>query len=464
MYVLSELNYKNFVMKKILNIGVSSSNLESLNRKIRVSNLISFITIIVLVGYIPSAILFKMTGIIVLNTIFLTSSLLGFYLHSKQKHNAAFYITCSYALIYFIFGTLLYGLASNLQFFMLIICLIAIALFESTLALRIFVAISVFSFFAMIIGLKDKPGLIELTEEMKNAEDIISIVNLFILFVTTILFFIFFRRENLIFQKAILKQKDIIEEKQKEILDSINYAKRIQFSLLASENLLNQNLPEHFVLFKPKDVVSGDFYWATPTSEGFVYITSDCTGHGVPGAFMSLLNISKLSQAINENKITRPDLILNNIRTEIIKALNSEGSEESKDGMDAILCKLDLKNMKLQYAAANNSFYIIRKNELLICNADKMPVGKGHDDSIPFTFNEIALEKGDVIYTFTDGYADQFGGPKGKKFKYKQLEDVLMSISGLPMKDQSLLLHQKFENWKGQLDQVDDVLIIGVRV
>lgn len=451
-------------MRKILNIGVSISNLESLNRKIRVSNLISFITIIVLIGYIPAAIIFKITEIIVLNTIFLSSSLLGFYLHYKQKYNAAFYITCSYALIYFIFGTLFYGLGSNLQFFMLIMCLIAITLFESLLALRIFVAISVLSFFAMIICLKDKPGIIELSEEMKNAQGVISIVNLFILFVTTILFFIFFRRENLLFQKAILKQKDIIEEKQKEILDSINYAKRIQFSLLASENLLNQNLPEHFVLFKPKDVVSGDFYWATPTADGFVFITADCTGHGVPGAFMSLLNISKLSQAINENKITRPDLILNNIRTEIIKALNTEGSEESKDGMDAVLCKLDIKNMKLQYAAANNSFYIIRHNELLICKADKMPVGIGHDDSISFTFNEMALEKGDIVYTFTDGYADQFGGPKGKKFKYKQLEDVLISICHLPMKEQSILLNQKFEDWKGRLDQVDDVLIIGVKI
>lgn len=231
-------------------------------------------------------------------------------------------------------------------------------------------------------------------EEQKRSKIIISSI---ITILAVSLFFGYMVFKSLNMEKrskqTILLQKDIIEEKQKEILDSINYAKRIQFSLLASENLLNQNLPEHFVLFKPKDVVSGDFYWGTPTNEGFVYITSDCTGHGVPGAFMSLLNISKLSQAINENKITRPDLILNNIRAEIIKALNSESSEESKDGMDAVLCKLDLKNMKLQYAAANNSFYIIRKNELLICNADKMPVGKGHDDSIPFTFNEIALEK-----------------------------------------------------------------------
>jgi len=451
-------------IKRILNIGVSANNLESLNRKIRVSNLISFITIIAMAGYIPAAVVFKEAAIFVLNILFMISAFLSFYLITKQKYYLAFYIGCVYGLIYFGAGPVFYGIRSNLQFFLLIMCLIAIALFESTLMLRIYIALAVSEFFVLVICLKDKPPLLHFTEEMENVQDVIAVLNLLFLFIITIIFFSFFRRENLIFQKAILKQKDIIEEKQKEILDSIAYAKRIQFSLLASDNLLKANLPEHFVLFKPKDVVSGDFYWATPTPEGFLYITADCTGHGVPGAFMSLLNISKLSQVINENKITRPDIILNNIRTEIIKALNAEGSEESKDGMDAVLCKLDAKNMKLQYAAANNSFYIIRDGELLTCKADKMPVGKGHDDSISFTFNEVQLQKNDIIYTFTDGYADQFGGPKGKKFKYKQLEDILLSIHTLSLKEQQNILNEKFENWKGELDQVDDVLIIGVKL
>ena len=451
-------------INRILNVGVISSNPETLNRKIRVNNLISFVTIITMVGYIPAAIYFMEVGIMILNALFLISAFSNFYLVSKKYYNSAFYIASTYGLIYFSFGPVFYGLPSNLHFFIIIMCLIAIALFDSSIALRIYISAAVIIFFTLIFALKNRAGILHFTEEMKKAQDVISVINLFILFFVTVLFFSFFRRENLIFQKAILKQKDIIEEKQKEILDSINYAKRIQFSLLASENLLNQYLPEHFVLFKPKDVVSGDFYWATPTPEGFVFITADCTGHGVPGAFMSLLNISKLSQAINENKITRPDLILNNVRSEIVNALNAEGSEESKDGMDAVLCKLDIKNMNLQYAAANNAFYIIRDNELLTCKADKMPVGKGHDDSISFTFNEITLQKGDVVYTFTDGYADQFGGPRGKKFKYKQLEDIMLEICSLPLKEQSKILNQKFEDWKGNLDQVDDVLIIGFKI
>jgi predicted ATPase/GAF domain-containing protein/tRNA A-37 threonylcarbamoyl transferase component Bud32 len=274
--------------------------------------------------------------------------------------------------------------------------------------------------------------------------------------------------------KEIVEQKKVIEEKQKEIIDSINYAKRIQFALLASDNLLKNNLPEHFVMFKPKDVVSGDFYWGasvkTTSPEGqskeeFIYVTADCTGHGVPGAFMSLLNISKLSQCINENKITQPDLILNNVRNEIIGVLNAEGSaEESKDGMDAVVCKLDIKNKQLEYAAANNSFYIIRDNKIVNHSADKMPVGKFEDDLKPFTYHKVQLQEGDVIYTFTDGYADQFGGPKGKKFKYKQLEEILLACHKEPMQKQSDILSQRFDNWKGSGEQVDDVLIIGVRI
>lgn len=265
-------------------------------------------------------------------------------------------------------------------------------------------------------------------------------------------------------KSEIEKQKHLVDEKQKEILDSINYAKRIQTALMANSNMMKANLNDHFVLFKPKDIVAGDFYWAARLPDSFVYITADSTGHGVPGAFMSLLNISKLNDAINQ-KITRPDLVLNEVKAGIIKALNPEGSsEESKDGMDAILCKLDVKNMKLQFAAANNSFCIIRNKTIINCKADKMPVGKSHDDSSVFTFNEVSLEKGDMIYTFTDGYGDQFGGPDGKKFMHKQLRNIFVEIAELPVDEQREIINQRFENWKGGLEQVDDVLVIGVRV
>ena len=273
-------------------------------------------------------------------------------------------------------------------------------------------------------------------------------------------------------KKEVEKQKYIIEEHQKEIVDSINYAKRIQYALLAHEELLNTYLPEHFVLFKPKDIVSGDFYWATHTkakdnSDLFYLAVCDSTGHGVPGAFMSLLNIGFLSEAINEKEIFKPNEILNYVRQRLISSI---GQDEQKDGMDAILVKFEpqafLKNngiVKIEYAAANNEPILIRDNQVIELPKDKMPVGKG-ELTQSFTLQTIELQKGDTLYLYTDGYADQFGGPKGKKFKYKQLNELLLSVNKEPPAIQAEILRETFKNWRGNLEQVDDVCIIGIKI
>lgn len=272
----------------------------------------------------------------------------------------------------------------------------------------------------------------------------------------------------------ITSQKEIIEIKNKEILDSIHYAKRIQRALLASDNLLAKNLPEYFILYKPKDIVSGDFYWAQNTNDtNFLLATCDCTGHGVPGAFMSLLNTSKLNETVIEKKIMQPDLIFNQVRDEIIKALNSDQVETvnglasealTKDGMDAILCSFDFKNNKLQFAAANNPLIIIRNKEILEYKADKFPIGVHQGELKPFTLTTVDIQKGDCIYTFTDGYADQFGGGKGKKLMSKKFKEILASIVDKPLEAQKKELDRIFEDWRGTLEQVDDVLVIGIRV
>lgn len=278
----------------------------------------------------------------------------------------------------------------------------------------------------------------------------------------------------------VVKQKDLLEEKQREILDSIHYASRIQRALLTSDNYIKNNLnAEYFILYKPKDIVSGDFYWAMAldqlalnekrnTHMGdklFFVCTADCTGHGVPGAFMSMLNISYLTDNIIERKLTEPHEILNRQREEIIRALNPDGSTiESQDGMDCILYVLDREKMKLYYAAANNPLWILREGKILIHKPDKMPVGKFGDVLRSFTRNEVDLLPGDVIYTFTDGYADQFGGPRGKKFMYRQLEELLKSIGYLNMHEQKRVLEKTFDKWKEGFDQIDDVLVIGVKI
>lgn len=226
-----------------------------------------------------------------------------------------------------------------------------------------------------------------------------------------------------------------------------------------------------FILYKPKDIVSGDFYYALshkPTgskNELFYMCTADCTGHGVPGAFMSMLGISYLNESIIEKNIAKPNEVLNNMREEIISSLNPEGSEEeSKDGMDCVLCSYDFQDMKLHFAAANNPLWLVRDGKLSEYKPDKMPVGKYQDQHASFNMQTIDLQKGDIVYTFTDGYADQFGGPKGKKFKYKQLEDILLANSHLDMEEQKNVLNTKFEAWKGNLEQVDDVLVIGIKI
>ena len=226
-----------------------------------------------------------------------------------------------------------------------------------------------------------------------------------------------------------------------------------------------------FILYKPKDIVSGDFYYAQahkPTgskNELFFICTADCTGHGVPGALMSMVGISRLNESILEKNLKHPNEILDNVRKGIIDSLNPEGSEEeSKDGMDCVLCVYDFENNKLEFAAANNPLWLVRDGQVTEYKPDKMPVGKYHDELKPFTLQSIDLKKGDTIYTFTDGFADQFGGPKGKNFKYNQLQDMLLSTSHLPLEEQKELLNKKFEDWKGPLEQVDDVCVIGIRI
>jgi serine phosphatase RsbU (regulator of sigma subunit) len=269
--------------------------------------------------------------------------------------------------------------------------------------------------------------------------------------------------------EIIAQQKHQVEEHRKEIIDSINYAQRIQRALLASGRLLESNLPEHFIFFKPKDIVSGDFYWASVLKNGsFALVTADSTGHGVPGAIMSMLNIACLTEAANGQNLSAPAKILDYTRSRIIEHLSNDGSAEGgKDGMDCSLVSFDFKNKKLSYAAANNPVWLVRSSspkELEELSPDKMPVGKHDRDATPFTEHEIALEKGDIVYTLTDGMPDQFGGEKGKKFKYKPLKQLLLDSCHLPMKEQKEIIGRTLASWMGNLEQVDDILIIGVRI
>lgn len=275
------------------------------------------------------------------------------------------------------------------------------------------------------------------------------------------------KQNNLIqVQKAELqKQKELVEEHQKDTLDSIHYAKRIQSALITNADVISQSVPNNFILFQPKDIVSGDFYWATTFKDKFYLAICDSTGHGVPGAFMSLLNMGFLSEAIKEKQIDQPHEIFNYVRNRLISTISDGGQ---KDGMDGILICIDTKlpfgkSKLITYAAANNAPILIRENEIIELSKDKMPVGKG-ERTESFSLHSLELNKGDSLYLYTDGYADQFGGPKGKKFKYRKLNELLLEFKNISFKEQKNTLESVFTNWKGSLEQVDDVLIIGIQI
>ncbi|MES2592217.1 MAG: SpoIIE family protein phosphatase [Bacteroidota bacterium] len=283
----------------------------------------------------------------------------------------------------------------------------------------------------------------------------------------------------------IAQQKHLIEEKHTEITDSINYAERIQSALMMNDEHWQAISKEHFVLFKPRDVVSGDFYWAYQNEQVAVWAAADCTGHGVPGAFMSMLGIGFLNEIVIEGNVYQPAAILNSLRSKIIKALDQKGAaDERKDGMDISLCCLDKKTGKLWFAGANNPLLFITKNtekalamndakmlsvndyHLVTVSGDKMPVGKYVNDETPFSQQEISIEKGDLLYSITDGFPDQFGGAAGKKFMIKRFKQLLIENAHLPMNEQHTLLNNTFINWiaEGNAEQIDDVCVVGVKL
>jgi serine phosphatase RsbU (regulator of sigma subunit) len=271
------------------------------------------------------------------------------------------------------------------------------------------------------------------------------------------------RTAEVVSQKDEIEKKNVVlEDQKKEIEDSIRYARRIQTAVIPSENDLNELLPDGFVLFKPLGIVSGDFYWISRIGKKLIITAADCTGHGVPGAFMSMLGVAFLNEIVNKDQVTEPDLIMNRLRDKVIDALQQQGiTGEAKDGMDISIICIDEEVNKLQYAGAFNPLLYIRNGELIETEADRMPIAF-YDIMRPFTRHEMSLEKGDSFYIFSDGFMDQFGGPDGKKINMKRFKNMLLDIYKYPMRTQKEMLNKNFEEWKGDLNQVDDIVIIGI--
>lgn len=261
-----------------------------------------------------------------------------------------------------------------------------------------------------------------------------------------------------------IKQK--FEDKKKELDESLRYASCIQQALMPTETAVNQIVKECFIYFKPRDLVSGDFYWVKKKSNLIYIVVGDCTGHGIPGAFLSILGISFLNHIIDNQLYNSASAILNVLREHIMKALNQTGNlNERKDGIDLSLCIINENSGELSFSGAFHSLYILKTNqELIEIGGDKMQIGISADEEQPFTNHVMSVNNGDILYMFTDGFADQFGGPDGKKFKYTNFRNIIKKIGQLSMAEQKEKLEQSFISWKGNHPQLDDILILGLRI
>ena len=295
--------------------------------------------------------------------------------------------------------------------------------------------------------------------EIKTQKAIEGVLFFGILLVISFLVFVYKQLNN------TKKQKDLIEEKQAEITDSINYAKKIQDAMMTSSLYLKETLPKSFILFKPKDVVSGDFYWIYKDQEENIFFTvADCTGHGIPGAFMSMIGTSLLNEIIIEKGLKDTDKILGEMRSQIIKSLHQEEDGGQKDGMDISLCKLNIKKKLVEFSGAHNSLIHISEDKLNNYRGDHQPVGLLLGDKKPFTKHEVKLKKNDMLYIYSDGYQDQFGGEKGKKYMGAKFKKQLLRINKESTDKQLILLEEEFKSWTRNYEQIDDVCVMGVRI
>ena len=311
-----------------------------------------------------------------------------------------------------------------------------------------------------------------------------------LIFLLAIIIYLLIKRKDKRLKKSKLELERLVEErtaelkqKEQEITDSIRYALRIQLSIIPTNNHVKTLLPKSMIYYRPKDIVSGDFYWVDEFDDSVLFAAVDCTGHGVPGAMMSVIGLKLLNQAVQDKRLSVPADILQYLDAGVNSTLRQSYDPSAvKDGMDLAVCNLCYKTLTLQYAGAFNSMCLVRKNiantykttntrelffglDMLEIKSDKSPIGSNINDVADvFTNHTLQLQKDDCIYIYTDGFADQFGGPKGKKFKYNQLKEVLVLNAHLPIEEQRDCLDKTFKDWKGKQEQVDDVLVIGIKI
>ena len=273
------------------------------------------------------------------------------------------------------------------------------------------------------------------------------------------------KEANLRLEQKVIERTRKIESQNREITSSIQYARKIQKALLPLEEELKSLLRSYFILSKPRDIVSGDYYWLAQKDGRVTIAVADCTGHGVPGAFMSILGVSFLNEIVTKNMNMRANEILNHLRSELIRSMHQTGRcDETRDGMEMALCIIDFEEQNLQFSGAFRPLYLIRNNELKEFRGDPMPIGIYEQEEQSFSNTEIEFLKDDIIYLFSDGYIDQLGGTERKTFRSKNFKKLVIDIHKLPMPEQKKTLEKRFKEWKGDVEQIDDILILGIKM
>ncbi len=451
------------MIKKLFNTGVYPENSETLNRKIRVANLIAIITIIVLFSYMPIFLLYPHPIDISLNIGFIALSVFSLFQVKRKIYISTFLLMTCYGFFYMIWGGFFYGLKGHMHYFLIVMCMIVTVLFDSKFLIKFFFIFSITAFFTVEFVMKNRIGLIGSNPEINRITNVTTYTNLLVLFLIICIFILFFKNINLEYQAQVEEKNKLIEEKNKEMTDSIQYALRLQTGLLPPKEVLEKKYPGSFLMFRPKDIVSGDFYWFHENDDYFYLACGDCTGHGVPGALMSVLGLNLLTDLIENKKNIKPALVLETLRTSIIRSLNKNSTKgEYKDGMDLSIIRIHKSSNQLIYAGANNSVYHVRNGELNEFKSTKQPIGFSVDMK-PFQEHEIEIQKEDFIFLFTDGYADQFGGNGKKKFMYKPFKKLLAKTS-TEHKNALNILENEFDQWKGVYEQIDDVCVIGLKI
>jgi serine phosphatase RsbU (regulator of sigma subunit) len=449
---------------RLSRLGLKESSTRGKTRRAQITNRMLFISTCVGFSYIPIFISLENGMIPLIFNIVLTLCISSLFLFSwKGRHQIAGVTLCLLLTIHIVvISVFIQG--GTARYYLIQIAILGFALIRSLRIGTLLFIFAAISFFIAEYAYKFIEPLM-----IRNGSDHVTlyIFNMTVIFLAGYYLIYHLKKTNDNFESDLFAQRDqiekqhkVLEESHAEIQDSIRYAKRIQSAILPSEILIQKLIPDSFIMYQPKDIVAGDFYWLEENNGHVLIAAADCTGHGVPGALVSVVCNNALNRSVHEHEIIEPNKILDKTRSIVVEQFE-KSHEDVKDGMDIALCSI--KDKKLIFSGAHNPLWILRKEELIEFKGDRQPVGK-FEHAKPYTSHEFDVQTNDMIYLFTDGFADQFGGERGKKFGLKALRILLKSIHNLSVAEQKKALSLVFQNWMGELEQVDDVCFIGLRI